>query len=182
MTNRMAVVALGLWVAGTGGARAEDPEPGSRVRIRLDREAGRKRGGREVTGKLIEAGTERLVVALARDRRVEVSRATIERVDVSRGRSRGKGALKGFAIGAGLGLTFFGPARAVCRDDGFLACVGEDAGLYLGTPLLGAIGAGIGAIRGAEQWRTVEHSRGPRVAVAPLLAGGGVGVRLTLSF
>jgi hypothetical protein len=182
----LAVALAGAAHAGeptVGGAMASEVAPGTRVRIRLDRESARVRGERQLTGRLMEAGPERWVIASEQGReRIVVPSGAIERLDVSRGRGRrGHAAWKGLAIGAAVGAVAFGSLYATCdREQGF-ECLGSGVAFVYGTPLLGAVGAVTGAIVGEERWDAVEQPRRPRVTIAPTL-GQGVGARLALSF
>lgn len=187
------LVAAGLAVALAMAARAEEPAvagtadvegvaPGARVRIRLDDASARVRGERTLTGRLLETGPDRLVLASEREgQRIVVPRGAIERLDVSHGRGhRGRSALKGFGIGAGLGVVVFGIGAMTCDRESF-DCFGPAVGLMLGAPALGAAGAAVGAATGSERWEPVESARRPRLTVTPTL-GKGVGARLALSF
>jgi hypothetical protein len=186
------LVAAGLVAALASAARAEEPAaagtaevevaPGARVRIRLDDVSARVRGERTLTGRLLETGPDRFVLASEREgQRIVVPRGAIERLELSHGRGhRGRSALKGFGIGAGLGVVVFGIGTMTCDRESW-DCFGPAVGLMLGAPALGAAGAAIGAATGSERWEPVESARRPRLTVTPTL-GKGVGARLALSF
>lgn len=187
------LVATGLVVALASAARAEGPAdagtadlevaPGGRVRIRLDDASARVRGERTLTGRLLETGPDRFVLASEKDgQRIVVPRGAVERFDVSRGRGRrGRAALKGLGIGVAVGALVFGTAYATCDGNDGWGCFGPGVALIYGTPLAGAAGAVAGAAVGQERWDAVEAPRRPRVTIAPTL-GKGAGARIALSF
>lgn len=171
----MAVLVAGILIAGGTGLRAGDeaePASGTRVRVELPGK------GRRLTGTLTESGPEGLVLTLPDEQRVTIPRVEIRRMEVSRGRHRGKGALVGAAVGLGVGLAFSAAAGASC--DGW-GCLGAGALLVVGTPAVTVAGAGLGAAVGKERWQTVETAHRRQLTVAPTF-GRGVGARLAFSF
>ena len=91
---------------------------------------------------------------------VRVARASVQRIDVSRGgRSKGagakKGAIWGAAIAGALGAISLGFQHDTVGEDG--SSVGKAAalGAWSGGLFGGLIGAGIGAARAGERWEQV---------------------------
>jgi hypothetical protein len=180
-SSAMAVLVAGILMAGGTVLRAGDetePAAGARVRIRVSPGVEPPRKGSRLTGTLTESGPDSLVLTLPDERRVTIPRAAIRKMEVSRGRHRGKGALVGAAVGLGVGLAVSGAAGATC--DGW-SCLGAGALLVVGTPVATVAGAGLGAAAGKERWQPVEAARGPHLTVAPTV-GRGVGARLAFSF
>jgi hypothetical protein len=176
-----AVMVAGILIASGTGLRADDeaePSSGTRVRVQVFPRVDGPGRARRLTGTLTESGPDGLVLTLPDEQRVTIPRAEIRKLEVSRGRNRGKGALVGAAIGLGVGLAVSGAAGASC--DGW-SCLGAGFLFVVGTPVATVTGAGVGAAVGKERWQPVEAARGPRLTVAPLV-GGGAGARLAFSF
>jgi hypothetical protein len=156
------------------------------TRVRLD--APRPNAG--LAGTVRSQSADSITIETDDSTRV-VSLALVRRIDVSEGRSRGDGALRGMKIG-GLGL---GGSMAVFLVAGYIAspnhnCGGADECLdpiaslpYLvpASALIGGLaGALIGATAGAERWDRL-YPRPVRVSILPTPTGATM-VRLSLSF
>lgn len=114
------------------------------------------------------------------DAPVTVTRNTITRIDVSRGRrSRGKTTLYGMLIGAGAGLVW-GLIEGDDPSNRFLAFTGPEKGLLISILTVPA-GAVVGAIvgPGPERWSTTNLQS---VKSATRLAVPAPSLRLTLRF
>ncbi|HEX5727679.1 MAG TPA: hypothetical protein VFX98_19565 [Longimicrobiaceae bacterium] len=107
---------------------------------------------RMVTGRLSEAGADALVLETRRGA-LSVPRSSIERLDVSSGRSWRLGAFHGARIGAGLG----GVAGAVLALSQPWLLSG--LALLLGAAAVGALaGYAVGGTLGAERWVAIPES------------------------
>ena len=149
------------------GAQLAELQLGARVRVRAPAVvAGRLEG--TVTARSLNSVT----LTTPRGAPVPVPLAAITAAEVSRGRSRRDGAVKGLAWGAGVGLAV-GILSAVTYDAGSDTCGTEPcdnsfspgevvAGAYMAGAMLGA---GIGAIKGAEHWESLTIQ--PYVALRP---------------
>src|SRR5262249_38330229 len=131
-----------------------------------------------LTGRLLESGDEAWTFAVdGQPAAFRIPRQTIVAVDVSRGRHRGKGALKGGAWGL-LALGTIGVALgSYC--EGQIGCPGRTAtGLFLGAT--GAVlGAVIGSATASEHWESVRAAP-PRVSLRPQV-GRRAGVTIAVS-
>jgi hypothetical protein len=96
-------------------------------------------------GQMLDRGGRRVAVASPLDL------STIDRIDARAGTHAGRGALIGGLVGAGLGLAL---GIAMTQDEFFQASSGDVAAV---TVVLGAGGAGLGALIGAvvTRWRPV---------------------------
>jgi hypothetical protein len=184
-----AAIALLCLAVGAHDGRAQTLRIGQRVRVT----AARYRLNSDVAT-LIAVDDTTLTVAVTRSSGVNrfldtvaLSRTGIDRLDVSRSRTRGtgKGALIGFVsglvVGAIAGAATYkgeecGPPNpgigVICVSSG--SSRGEDA--MAGGFALGLTGAGLGALIGSASHR--DHWEG--VAVKPLQHGGvglGLGIR-----
>jgi hypothetical protein len=181
-SSGLAVMVAGTLIASGTALRAGDDAAeaasGVRVRVHVSPRVDQPGKWRRVTGTLTDSGPDGLVLTLPDERRVTIPRVEIRRMEVSRGRHRGKGALVGAAIGLGVGLAVSGAAGATC--DGW-GCLGAGFLLVVGTPAATATGAGVGAAVGRERWRPVEAGPRPRLTVVPTV-GRSVGARLAFSF
>jgi hypothetical protein len=173
--DRLAVVsALGLLllyaVPGDTAEGAMGLLPGARVRVLAPEFA-----PKPIVGTVESSSGQRIVLRVEnRDPPVVVPFAEITRLDLSRGRARGKSALIGAAIGGALAA---GSMMILCQGGGdcdttAVAAVYGAGGLVLG--------GGVGAIVGAERWEDVPSDR-IRVSLAPT-PGRGVSVRFAVSF
>lgn len=81
----------------------------------------------------------------------------IQRVLVKKPGHRGRNALIGLGIGAATGLGIGAAADNDCSKTSFF-CTGN-MGKAIGTPLFGALGAGIGALIPTGGWREVYRNK-----------------------
>jgi hypothetical protein len=108
--------------------------PGQKIVVRL-------KDGDRLTGRF-DSVTDLLINFTDGRRKVSLTRESVQRVQLDRGNSRGKGALFGAAVGAGAGFAFGSIIYFPFRDDMVGATVPASAAL-------GAmIGAGVGAATG----------------------------------
>jgi hypothetical protein len=178
-----ALAALVTLTASAAAAQTPSLEPGTRVRVTSD-SLGR------VVGVVAPAGRDTIAVTTPDGgSRVAIPVASVERLDVSRGRTAGAGAARGALIGAAVsgglgvaatGLVYFYERRHDATRSCYESCYLGTAivGVLSGVVLLGstATGALIGAAVGAEGWRRVPLA--DRVGVGPTPDGAGLAVRL----
>jgi len=149
------------------GAQSGALEPGTRVRVEAPRCV-----PYPVEGTIVSRRGDALRIERSRGNAVTVPIATLTRVEVSRGRSRLAGALRGGLWGAAAGLGV-GVVSVVASN----GCVGDcsdepsDREYLLATPAAGALlGAGVGALIGRERWERVPLPA--RATVGPGRARG----------
>jgi len=179
----------GVVLLAAAGAQAEESaglREGARVRASI-KKVSQPAGAsnlRRLTGALVGIDDSTLRLETSRDEPpVVVARQDVAKVEVSVRRSRrGKGALIGLGVGAVAGLVLMaaGNSGGCSREP----CIVDFSGpeYYAGSALLlGAVGAGIGAlVAPGEKWETVPNDR-LRVAVGPT-RGGGVRFGVSLGF
>lgn len=151
--------------------------PGAKVRI--DAPAAGIRG---FEGTIIATGD---TMDIARgDARVRVPTAAMTRLELSRGKSAGAGAVRGAmwggGVGLGLGLVTMGVIDGACESSsgGCRESRGDERLAWLGMNTLGGAvwGVAIGALVGRERWRSISPSG---LVLAPVLGpAGGMGVRV----
>lgn len=153
------------------GAQLTELQLGARVRVRAPAVVA---GRLETT--VIGRSLDTVTLTTPRGAPIRVPLAAITSAEVSRGRSRRDGAVKGLAWGTGIGLAV-GLLGAVGNDAASDACGAEPckndltpgeavaAGFVTGALL----GAGIGAIVGAEHWERLTMPA--QVALRPSHAG-----------
>jgi hypothetical protein len=142
---------------------------GARVRIRAPEVvAGR------LTGVIIARGADTLTVTRASATPLTLRVSQLSTVEISRGRSHGRGAARGALWGGGvmavLGVAFVDGATTCEGSGGGASCretTAVESAAYgaLSGALVGGI---IGAFVGREHWERLSL---PRVAVAPVRAG-----------
>ena len=155
---------------------AEEPLVGARVRLTTEDKTGDKR----LVGNLVELNDHSVKLRLEGGAGVEVPRASVVRVQVSRARgTHGQGAAIGFLAGALAGVLLGVLAGETCHPDDFICYSKSDVALGAGA-LLGVAGVGVGvAVSHGERWDDVPDRF--RVAIGPV-RGRGVTARLSLSF
>lgn len=129
-------------------------QPGTRVRVQAP---GVVPGSLEAT--VVTRARDTVTLTRGHGRPVAVPLTAITAADVSRGRSHRDGAVSGLAWGASVGLAV-GLLSAVTYDARSTACGTEpcendfSAGQVVAGGFVAgaALGAGIGAIKGAEHW------------------------------
>ncbi|HKJ02784.1 MAG TPA: hypothetical protein VJ997_10025 [Longimicrobiales bacterium] len=131
------------------------PPTGSEVRVHLGVEA----GGGVLRGLLVSRAASEIVVLGAAGVSDTIPRSGLVRLDVSRGRSAGRGALRGLGIGATAGALALGLLAATARHGNTTECEvacpgwsGFAVGGILGGVLGGSVGATIGAVVGSQRW------------------------------
>ena len=151
-------------------AQVSELTVGARVRVRApDIVAGR------LTGVIIARGADTLTLTRADATPLTMRVSQLSAVEISRGRSRGRGAAHGALWGGGvmavLGVAFIDRATT-CSGSGAGASCRETTAVESAAygALSGAmVGGLIGAFVGREHW---ERLALPRVAVEPARAGG----------
>ena len=149
------------------GAQLREIQPGARIRVQAP---GVVAGRVEAT--VITRARDTVTLTTGRGAPVSVPLAAITTADVSRGRSHRDGAVKGLAWGAGVGVAV-GIVSALTYDAGSDACGTEPCDnryspgeVVAGGFVAGAgLGAGIGAIKGAERWERLTLQ--PYVVLRP---------------
>ena len=144
-----------------------DVQAGARVRLQAPTVA---RG--RVIGTV--ARTEPAAIVVLRDAGGEltVPVAALLEMDVSRGTSSGRGALKGAIWGGGAGLAVGALVAVSTKSEDYYAPMSDGQTVALLTISGAAIGVPIGALIGCERWDRVHLS--PQVVVVPLPRGVGV--------
>ena len=182
---RTAVWAVGLLILSLGlpapmtGQAVDSLATGARVRVRLP-----SHGADWLQGQFVMLSADSAAIALSETAdSVRFAMESAERVEVSEGRHShaGKGALVGLGLGAGTGLIL---GLAASAEECGEWCVievgtGEIAAV---TVMLGAVGAGIGALIGSfshgERWRQVDLHPSEPARLAPIARAGGLGIAL----
>jgi hypothetical protein len=160
--------------AAAAGAQVPALATGSRLKIELTNH-------RRVEGTLLSQTADSLVIAADGARITPLPSSGVGRVKSTLGKSHGAGAIKGTKIGLVVGGAFGALlGLAVMNDDSYTYDFDKNAA----PVVFGAVGAVegafygviIGAIAGAQDWKTV-YERPYRVTLAPDHSG----VRLGLS-
>lgn len=147
-TARWTLGGLLVLLASGGAAHAQDA--GDRVRVSVA-------SGARITGRLERLGTDTLVM-MGRDSVLRtIPLATVQRLDVARGRgSRVRGTLRGAGIGMGVGAALGAVVGALAYKDecegpepGFCLDFGRGFDAYLGGFMGGALGTLVGGTAGA---------------------------------
>ncbi|MHB1224261.1 MAG: hypothetical protein ACYC2G_09505 [Gemmatimonadaceae bacterium] len=173
MRRVLLALALLLMHAVPAGAQLAELRPGTRVRIRAPSAV-----AGPLEGAVILRTPDTVAVTRPDAAPISVPIAAITSADVSRGRSRSAGAVRGALWGIGVALLL-GVATALVPDDRSGDCGDEptDVGLLVGMPIAGLlVRAPIGALIGAGRWERIAIP--VRTTVGP---GGGRRVRLALS-
>lgn len=136
----------------SASAQLSELQPGTRIRLRAPGEiAGRLTG--VVTARTVDSVT--ITRPNAAPLAVAVSKLTS--LDISRGKSRLRGAGKGtlWGVGGGLLLGLTPISESTCTY-GTGNCTPVSRGEFMGTMVLGSviIGAAVGAIVGSEVWES----------------------------
>ena len=173
---RPLMVGLVASLVGASVARAEEQRPaasGPRVRVTAAAVSGKR-----LVGTLTAIDQTNLTLRREDGHPVEVPRAAITRIELSRGASRkGKGAGIGALVGIGAAVAL---GLAVGGGDGFI--VFDTSTVMLGSALLTVpLGTLLGyAAAPGERWEVTTPDRF-RMTVAPV-RGGGVGASLSFRF
>jgi len=161
-----------------GGESSSEP---ARIRLKATSEVAEdgtvsSRGGSDwIVGKLLVADADYLTLAAEGRGSMRVPRTAVERLEVSRGRSRGKPALIGAGIGAVVGLAWGVIEHSRCESRGEWFC-----DLAYGFPVLTVpAGALVGLAIGRERW--VETSP-TSLKVCFMPTRGGIRVLGSLTF
>ena len=168
----VAVFAGGALPVHRAEAQLAELIPGVHVRVRAPGSlAGR------FAGTVVARTADSLTIASDEGVPVQLPLSRLTAVEISRGQSRSKGAMKGMLWGGGIGL-----AAGLISDSGQENCT-RDCILrseMIGYGLLGGImwGAGIGAIVQSERWERLDLP----VRTALLRTRGGPTVVVSISF
>lgn len=134
----------------TASAQLAELQPGTRIRIRAPGEiAGR------LTGVVTARTADSVTITRQNAAPLAVAVSKLTSLDISRGKSRLRGAGKGtlWGVGAGLLLGLTPGSKSSCAY-GTQSCTPISRGEVIGTMVTGSviIGAAIGAIVGSEVW------------------------------
>ncbi len=157
------VFLIGLCVpSGRAIAQMAELRPGVRVRIEAPGEiAGR------LTGLVVARSADSLTVSQSDATPLTVAIAKVSTLQISRGKSRTRGALKGiiWAAPTGLAMGFTPIGDATCSGVP-TRCVPVSRRSWVVTMVTGSvvIGAGVGALVGSERW---VQAALPRVSLLP---------------
>ncbi|MEO8334779.1 MAG: hypothetical protein ABI664_07395 [bacterium] len=175
----LAMFAIGIVIANPPAAEAQlsELQPGSRVRVQAP---GVVAGWLE--GTVLTRASDTIVVGGPNASPVHLPIARISAVEISRGLSRGDGAIRGMKWGVPIMATIGAVLAAVGTDGNCSTCdMAFGDGVYV-TALFsftGAFyGAGIGALIGRERWE--QFDLGTRTSVR--VQGGRIGLGLEFAF
>lgn len=156
-------------------AQQAELRPGARVRLSAP---GTLAG--QQTGTVLERSTDSLLFATPNGTPTRLALAALERVEVSRGRSRSRGALKGTAWGAGIGIGLGLISVAAGNECSALDSVCPTDTELVTSTIVGSavIGVIIGAIVGSESWQKLRAPR--QGSMRPVIDRSHVG--LTIRF
>jgi hypothetical protein len=161
---RISAFLLLLAVPAAAGAQLRDVLPGSRVRVQS------VSSDQRVEGTLMSHSPDSMVVAVSGAVRTALPYVSVSRLQVSHGKSRGAGAIRGMKIGAmiGGGTALLLAASLSGTEEIALEDVVAVTGVYAISG--GLWGLAIGSLVGAEQWRTVyaDPSRRSVAATTPI--------------
>lgn len=154
-------------------AQLTEMRPGARVRLG----APGLLAGR-LTGTVLERSTDSLIFATPNGTPTRLPLSALDRVEVSRGRSRTRGALKGATWGAGIGLGLGLISVAAANECSSLDSSCPTDSEFVTSTTVGStvIGAIIGAIVGSERWQ--ELRRPMRGVLRPRLDRSHVGLAI----
>lgn len=173
LATSVAVACLSLIPHANAHAQLAELQQGTAVRVQGQGIAGRMKGI------VVSRTADSVTFARASSTPITVPIAVLTTVEVSRGKSRGAGAVRGLLWGAGIG----GALGFVPTDDPYCEVVPDSPSCLTTAESVvslaiggGLLGAGIGALIGRERWSKMTMA--PRVTVLPLTHG--VGVRVAM--
>jgi hypothetical protein len=147
-----ALVALGFACPLAARAQSPVPRPATGQRIRVER-----LDGPRLTGNVVAWSADTVGIEAHGTRRVTlVPVASIVRYEVSVGRDRRRGALRGLIVGSVVGASVMVAVTSADRNNSYappMAVV-----VPIGAVLFGATGAGLGALIGTERWESPSAS------------------------
>jgi hypothetical protein len=142
---------------------------GDRVRVRTS--------AAKLVGTVESVTSRELVISSPNSGPTVVSRTDVRRLQLSVGRSSGRGAVAGLVvgglIGVGLGLWYKAALEETESDPMFAALP------LIGAGVCGAAGAGVGALVKKEAWRELPVAGDGRSGAAP---PRGIRLQLTIRF
>ena len=130
-----------------------------------------------LTGRLVSASEQEIVLALPDSEPRTIPRSAVTRLEWSRGYHRHP--IPGAIVGGLLGGAFFGVVSLALCDDGATCSVYLPA-VGVGFALGALPGAGVGALIRTRDWKEVTPSR-VQVSLAPV-RGRGVAAQISLRF
>jgi len=111
--------------------------------------------GKSHRGEVVSVSDEALVIHSGKGDQT-LARTSIERVSIRRQSHRGRNALIGAGVGAGVGLGL-GVAVDQCSPSAMICTGNKGKGVF--TPLVGLIGAGVGALMPTGGWQVAYRMR-----------------------
>lgn len=168
-----------LLVAASAPLDAQPVEvvPGTRIRVQSSALAGR------VDGVVISRTVDSVAFTRPGAPPVSVPWTSITQLDVYRGKSRSRGALRGVIWGGGIGavMGLIPASDAECAQDPGLVGCGSTGAAMVQMALGGAaMGALIGALIGVQDWAPLTMPTRTALVVVPQRAGAGIGMRVGL--
>jgi hypothetical protein len=169
---------LTMLMAFAGVASAQLPELAQGARLKLD-----LAGPAKLEGTLLSQTPDSLVVAADGARIVKLSSSSVGRIRSTAGKTHGAGAKKGAKIGTIVGAGFGVLVGLAFMNDGSYAYGNAGFDQSAAPLVFGVVGAAegalyglaIGAIVGAQNWKTI-YERPYRVSASPMQGGMRLGL------
>ena len=175
---------LGTPLIGTAQQLSEE----SRVRVRITGELANgsvipSKKSQAIVGRFLAMDDEHLILAVGKPpQSIRLPRSAVTSVEMSRGRSRLKGALIGAGVGGLVGVVWGLVAYSQCKSEPSTGAFSIDlCGLEILAPVVTgpSVGAVVGLVIGKEQWAKVPPTT-LGLVIKP--AAGGVQIAGTLKF
>jgi hypothetical protein len=159
-----------LWssqLAAQVAARPDEIQPGAKVRVTAPGVVAAR-----YAGTVLARSGDTLTIGSPNAMPLAIPTSRITTLEVSRGKSRADGAVRGMKWGTPIGLAFGVLTMGIadeclgCATDGHNA---DGRAAWVGMNVLSGVlwGAGIGALIGRERWETFDIPRRTAIGLAP---------------